>query len=471
VRRFKSESVSYNEARSRSNKLLTNAQESVLIEYIRKISNQGMHATPKILENIVVELVRKPVGGRWIERFIKRYENELASVYLRSIDQSRHIADNSTYFEHYFTLLQEKIEKYHIKPSNIYNFDEKGFLLGICRMMKRIVPIDRLKNKKILGSNQDGSREFISLLATISADGTALPPALIYQGDSYDLQSTWIEDFDHSSDEAFFAVSKKGWTNEELGFSWLSRIFEPFTREKAGNARHLLIVDGHSSHVNMKFINFCGDHGIILGILPPHSGLDLIIRATEKLVVKNDILEHENKGLRAALVDEKKRRKKGKAIGLFPKDKPGEAIFFSPAKIAAIRTRHEKLESQKAQEKLEKETERQNKAVEKEKKLQEAQIRRENKKKIRAEKVEQKQREKEARITQKELTKQAKIEEQLQKSQTKQAGIAQKRKQDNDFLEESKEHQTKKARNGRTVTLPNRFIDKIVAILYSHGII
>ena len=335
-------------------------------------------------------------------------------------------------------------------------------------MMKRIVPIDYLKNKKSLGSNQDGSREFISLLAAISADGTALPPALIYQGDSYDLQSTWIEDFDHSSDEAFFAVSKKGWTNEELGFSWLLRIFEPFTREKAGNARRLLIVDGHSSHVNMKFINFCGDHGIILGILPPHSthrlqpldvgifsplstaysnqidrliqssqgfsrvtkrnfwylfrsawktaltfenirsafaataihplgpkkilnqikktpslissdndkksknktptsvrgvrravktirsettdineGLDLIIRATEKLVIKNNILEHENKGLRNALIDEKKRRKKSKAMGLFSKDKPREAVFFSPAKIAAIRTRYEDLESQK----------------------------------------------------------------------------------------------------------------------------
>ena len=106
MRRFKGEAFSYSEARSRSHKLLTNAQESVLIEYIRKISNQGLHATPKILENIVVELVRKPVGGRWIERFIKRYQNELASVYLRSIDQSRRIADNSTYFEHYFILVR-----------------------------------------------------------------------------------------------------------------------------------------------------------------------------------------------------------------------------------------------------------------------------------------------------------------------------------------------------------------------------
>lgn len=111
------------------------------------------------------------------------------------------------------------MEKYHIKPQNVYNFDEKGFLLGICRAMKRIIPIKQLQSKKSLGSNQDGSREFISLLATICADGTALPPALIYQGNSYDLQDTWLEDYDHSSEEAYFAISKKGWTNEDLGLS------------------------------------------------------------------------------------------------------------------------------------------------------------------------------------------------------------------------------------------------------------
>ena len=106
MRRFKGDSVSYNEARSRSNKLLTNAQELVLIEHIRKLSDRGLHPTPRILENLVIELVRKPVGGRWIKRFQKRYENELTSVYLRNIDQSRHIVDNSRYFKYYFTLVR-----------------------------------------------------------------------------------------------------------------------------------------------------------------------------------------------------------------------------------------------------------------------------------------------------------------------------------------------------------------------------
>jgi len=56
--------------------------------------------------------------------------------------------------------------------------------------MKRIVGINQLKDKKIIGASQDGSREFISLLACICADGTAIPPALIYQGTSRDLQDT-----------------------------------------------------------------------------------------------------------------------------------------------------------------------------------------------------------------------------------------------------------------------------------------
>lgn len=59
-------------------------------EYIRKLSDRGLHPTPRILGNLVLELVRKSVGARWIERFQKRYENELASVYLPNIDQSRH---------------------------------------------------------------------------------------------------------------------------------------------------------------------------------------------------------------------------------------------------------------------------------------------------------------------------------------------------------------------------------------------
>lgn len=101
-RRFNGETVSHSEARSRSTMLLTTAQESVLIEHINKLSARGLHLTPQLLENFVVEIIRRPVGERWVERFCKRHNTKLKSIYLRSIDQARHVADNSQHFQHYF---------------------------------------------------------------------------------------------------------------------------------------------------------------------------------------------------------------------------------------------------------------------------------------------------------------------------------------------------------------------------------
>lgn len=440
--------------------------------------------------------------------------------------------------------------------------------------MMRIVPIDHLKTKKSLGSSQDGSREFISLLATICADGSALPPGLIYQGDSHDLQDSWLEEFDSSVDSAYFAVSKKGWTNEDLGLSWLSKILEPNTAEKAGNGRRLLIVDGHSSHVNMKFIDFCDKHNIILVVFPPHSthrlqpldvgifsplataysnqinqiiqsssgftritkrsfwsifreawkksltpenicssfaatgiypfqpekvlyqlkektpspissddeakkktprsvrglrrtikamraepsdvkaDLDLMIRASEKLAIRNDLQEHEIRGLRAALVDEKKRRKRGKNMGLFPKDEPGQAMFYSPNKIATVREHQANLEAQKEQEKLDKEMRRQDKAAEKERKAQEIRDRRDQKERLRAEKVEQKQRDIQARAEQKQLNQQLQIEEQVQKKDKKQASVLKGRKQEDLSQIKADPPETRVSRSGRSITRP-----------------
>jgi len=49
-------------------------------------------------------------------------------------------------------------------------------------------------NKRIRAIRQDGSREFISLLATICANNTTILLALIYKGALKDLQDTWLKD-------------------------------------------------------------------------------------------------------------------------------------------------------------------------------------------------------------------------------------------------------------------------------------
>jgi hypothetical protein len=76
-----------------------------------------------------------------------------------------------------------------------------------------------------------------------------------------------------------------------------------------------------------------------------------------------------------------------------------------------------------------------------------------------AEKLEQKQHQIEARTKQKELNKQLRIEKDLQKDRTKQAVIAKKRKREEHPPKEVEQPKSKKARSGRTVALPTRFME------------
>jgi hypothetical protein len=129
---------------------------------------------------------------------------------------------------------------------------------------------EALESRRILGAIQDGSREFISLLACVCADGSSIPPALIYKGESNDLRDSWVEDVD-ASEDVYFAASSNGWSSHAHGQSWLEKVFNRHTKEKAGRGRRILLVDGHSSHVNLQFLDWADRRRIIIVVLPPHS--------------------------------------------------------------------------------------------------------------------------------------------------------------------------------------------------------
>jgi len=111
--------------------------------------------------------------------------------------------------------VQEKTEKYNITADNIYNWDEKGFLIGQSNIVKRVMSREALKSRRITRARTDGNREFISLLACIYADGTSIPLALIYKGSSHDLQSSWLDDI--GDETAYFVASDNGWSCDSLG--------------------------------------------------------------------------------------------------------------------------------------------------------------------------------------------------------------------------------------------------------------
>jgi hypothetical protein len=149
--------------------------------------------------------------------------------------------------------------------------DEKGFLIGITGRSKRVFSRRMWEKKEVTATLQDGSREWITLLACVCADGSALPPSLIYQAAAGSIQSSWVEDIKAGEHLVHVTLSPSGWTNNDIGLAWLEQVFDRYTKAKARRSYRLLILDGHGSHVTMDFISYCDQNKILLAIFPPHS--------------------------------------------------------------------------------------------------------------------------------------------------------------------------------------------------------
>lgn len=105
AKRFKGQTGTIQEANSNSRQKLTTVQEGTLVAHINKLSERGLPPTPQIVKNLAKEISNAEIGVNWVSRFCRRHEHELSSLYLKTIDHKRKIADNSRHFEHYFNIV------------------------------------------------------------------------------------------------------------------------------------------------------------------------------------------------------------------------------------------------------------------------------------------------------------------------------------------------------------------------------
>ena len=147
--------------------------------------------------------------------------------------------------------------------------------------MKHIMNKKAYESGQIKQAVQDGNRKFVTLIACVSVTGEAIPPTLLYKSASGDLQDTWMEDVEEGQ-QAFFGGTENGWSSNAYGLKWLTEVFDPSTRRSSIRTWRLLIVDGHSSHINLEFLIAANRLHICVLILPPHSThqlqpLDLVL--------------------------------------------------------------------------------------------------------------------------------------------------------------------------------------------------
>lgn len=249
---------------------LTVEEEDSIVKAALQLHAWGWPLTLKGLDNLATSLLVKkgdllPLGRDWHLRFFARHP-QLKGLISRPMDQARKDAIDLPTLENWFKLYSNIRQTYSIPDQDVYNMDEKGCMKGIGDRSKVIVP----RYCKEAFSTQPGNCDWVSIVECISAHGFVLPPFVIFQGQR--IQSSWVNDRVDKS--IVIQVSANGWTDQDIGFTWIQH-FDKHTATQAIGQYRLLIMDGHSSHASLQFVKYCQDHKIIPLCLPPHSTHEL----------------------------------------------------------------------------------------------------------------------------------------------------------------------------------------------------
>lgn len=121
--------------------------------------------------------------------FVEKHSDHLSSYWCHPLEHSRAHAGNPHTKEAYFNLLEGAIigeeDEEPVSPELMFATDETGVQQGLGTWQRIIGP----KGKKVQHQQRSGDRENTTVIVTICAYGTSLPPAVIFKGELF--QTTW----------------------------------------------------------------------------------------------------------------------------------------------------------------------------------------------------------------------------------------------------------------------------------------
>jgi hypothetical protein len=275
----KAYSVPYNTLKRRRNGIAPRAdsiansrnldplEEQVIVRRVLDLYEQGFSPGYDVVEDMA-NLLRATrgasrVGPRWASNFVRR-QPELRTRWSRPYDYQRAKCEDPEIIGAWFELVRNTIAKHGILESDIWNFDETGFLMGQISPTLVITSSEgRGKAKKI----QPGNREWVTVIQAVQSGGEVIPPYVVVAGKTH-LES-WYRDSPFPP-EWTIDLSETGWTNNRIGLDWVKH-FDKHSRSRTTGGKRLLVLDGHESHHSAEFENYCKENDIITLCMPPHS--------------------------------------------------------------------------------------------------------------------------------------------------------------------------------------------------------
>lgn len=326
-----------------SQQKLSDPQEKALVAWIESRSKMGLPPKPTEVAT-EARLILYAAGDayptlhdHWVTDFVRRHKGNLKTYKLKSLDRSRAMVMTKSVISANLDLLEEIINEYNILPEHMWNMDETGFMIGG----------GSKANERVIGTaygrhppkrQQDGNREWITLIECISAAAGVLPPFFISPGQVHTIGTySRVEEIDL---EACYEQSPKGWSSDMLALKWLDHFIQYTKPSTDVNVWRLLICDNHNSHMTFEFRHRCHDNQVAIFFFSAHithilqpldvgifSPLDRYYRQFVDAFLRNnpihtpihrgDTFVHINEGRRKALSDSNM-KSAWSATGIFP---------------------------------------------------------------------------------------------------------------------------------------------------------
>jgi len=193
-----------------SQHILTVSEEDTLVQYIIDLDTQGFPPQIESVQDIanLLQATRQatPVSKLWPYNFIQR-RPELKTRFSRAYDFQQALCEDPKLIKEWFRLVANMRSKYGIQDTNLYNFDETGFIIGVICGHMVVTRADRRGQDKQL---QPRNCKWATAVECVSGNSFALPPFLIVQGTNH--QASWYTDCNLPLTWAI-KTTPNGWTD------------------------------------------------------------------------------------------------------------------------------------------------------------------------------------------------------------------------------------------------------------------
>jgi hypothetical protein len=149
---------------SANSRKLTDLEEEAIVRRILDLDSRGFQPRQsdvrEMADCLLADRNASLVGPRWAENFVRR-QPQLNMAFRRQIDYQRAKFEDPDTVRQWFKLVRNVIIKYGIKETDIYNFDETGFLMGMLSGAKVVTSSERRGKPR---TKQPGNREWVTVI-------------------------------------------------------------------------------------------------------------------------------------------------------------------------------------------------------------------------------------------------------------------------------------------------------------------